>query len=176
MLYTPPPQRPPPPSFTHHIHKDHLHHHSHTIYTKTTSTIIHTPFPQRPPPPSFTHHLHKDHLHHHSQNTSTKTTSIIIRTPYPQRPPPPSFTHHIHKDHLHTSTIIHTPHCLDLKTPSNGSSILPPSSATTLHDFSLTKFYFSLTKILCFYSLFLFLQPINDKFSLCSSPILQFKK
>ena len=49
-------------------------------------------------------------------------------------------------------------------------------SATKFHDFSLTEFYFSLTKIQSFYGLFLFLQPINDKFSLCSSPILQFKK
>ena len=51
-----------------------------------------------------------------------------------------------------------------------------PQSATKFHDFSLTEFYFSLTKILSFYGLFLFLQPINDKLSLCSSPILQFKK
>ena len=41
---------------------------------------------------------------------------------------------------------------------------------------SLTEFYFSLTKILCFYGLFLFLQLIHDKFSLSSSPILQFQK
>ena len=43
-----------------------------------------------------------------------------------------------------------------------------PQSATKFHDFSLTK-------MLSFYGFFLFLQPINDKFSLCSSPILQFK-
>ena len=47
-----------------------------------------------------------------------------------------------------------------------------PLSATEFPDFSLTKFNFSLTKILRFYGFFLFLQLINDKFSF----IAHFKK
>ena len=41
-----------------------------------------------------------------------------------------------------------------------------PHAETKFPDFSLTKFSFSLTKILRFYDLFVFLQPINDKFPL----------
>ena len=52
----------------------------------------------------------------------------------------------------------------------------PLQSATKFPDFSPTEFYFFLTKILCFYGLFLVLQPIHDQFSLPSSPILEFKK
>ena len=39
-----------------------------------------------------------------------------------------------------------------------------PHADTKFPDFSLTKFNFSLTKILRFYYLFVFPQPINDKF------------
>ena len=46
----------------------------------------------------------------------------------------------------------------------------PPSSRNKIPclftDFSLTKLSFSLTKILRFYNLFVFSQPINDKFPL----------
>ena len=38
----------------------------------------------------------------------------------------------------------------------------PPSNKQKFPDFSLTKFSFSLTKILWFYDLFIFSQPIND--------------
>ena len=41
-----------------------------------------------------------------------------------------------------------------------------PHAETKLPDFLLTKFSFSLTKILQFYNLFVFSQPINDKFPL----------
>ena len=41
-----------------------------------------------------------------------------------------------------------------------------PHAKTKFPDFSLTKFSFSLTKILRFYDLFVFSQPINDKFPL----------
>ena len=41
-----------------------------------------------------------------------------------------------------------------------------PHAETKFPDFSLTKFNFSPTKLLRFYNLFVFSQPINDKFPL----------